>query len=143
MFSQDRDSLRRYLAAAWAKACAGELLEPLEHQIASLVREHPEYQPLLADPEGAIGRDFAPEAGQTNPFLHLGLHLALLEQVATDRPAGVRAIYQALVRRSGDAHAAEHLAMECLAQALWEAQRGQRPPDEGAYLECLARLAQG
>jgi hypothetical protein len=143
MFSQDRDSLRRYLAAAWAKASAGEPLEPLEpleHQIACLVREHPEYQPLLGDPEDAIGHDFAPEAGQTNPFLHLGLHLALLEQVATDRPAGIRDIYQTLVGRNGGAHAAEHLAMECLAQALWEAQRGQRPPDEGAYLECLTRL---
>ncbi len=143
MFSQDRDRLRRYLAAAWAKASAGAPLEPLEHQIADLVRGHPEYQSLLGDPEGAIGRDFAPEAGQTNPFLHLGLHLALLEQVATDRPAGIRDLYQTLVGRSGGAHAAEHLAMECLAQALWEAQRGQRPPDEGAYLECLTRLTRG
>ena len=143
MFSQDRDSLRRYLAAAWAKASAGEPLEPLEHQIADLVRGHPEYQPLLADPEAAVGRDFAPEAGQTNPFLHLGLHLALLEQVTTDRPAGVRDRYQALVRRSGDAHVAEHLAMECLAQALWEAQRRRQPPDEAAYLEHLTRLTRG
>jgi hypothetical protein len=140
MFSQDRDSLRRYLAVAWAKARSGEPLEPLEHQIADLVRDHPEYQPLLADPNTAIGRDFAPEVGQTNPFLHLGLHLAVLEQFATDRPAGIRDIYQTLVRRSGEAHQAEHLAMECLAQALWEAQRGQRPPDEAAYLACLARL---
>jgi hypothetical protein len=143
MFSQDRDSLRRYLAAAWAKARAGDPLQPLEHQIADLVRGHPEYQSLLADPEGAVGRDFAPEAGQTNPFLHLGLHLALLEQVATDRPAGIRDLYQTLVRRSVDAHAADHLAMECLAQALWEAQREQRPPDVGAYLECLRRLNRG
>jgi hypothetical protein len=139
MFSQDRDTLRRYLASAWHKAEAGLPLEPLEHQIAGLVREHPEYQPLLADPETAVGRDYTPEAGETNPFLHLGLHLALLEQVGTDRPAGIRAHYQRLVRRTGDAHRAEHLAMECLAQALWDAQRTRHPPDEAAYLECLAR----
>jgi hypothetical protein len=143
MFSQDRDSLRRYLTAAWAKASAAEPLEPLEQQIAGLVREHPEYQALLAEPATAIGREFVPEAGQTNPFLHLGLHLALLEQVATDRPAGIRDLYQALMRRSGDAHAVEHMAMECLAQALWEAQCGQRPPDEAAYVECLTHLARG
>lgn len=140
MFSTDRETLRRYLASAWHKAEAGAPLEPLERQIAALVREHPEYQPLLADPEVAIERDFAPEVGESNPFLHLGLHLALLEQVTTDRPPGVRDQYQRLVQRAGDAHTAEHLAMECLAQALWEAQRTQRQPDEAAYLECLARL---
>jgi Domain of unknown function (DUF1841) len=140
MFSTDRDTLRRYLASAWRKAAAGAPLEPLERQIAALVREHPEYQPLLADPEVAIERDFTPEAGEGNPFLHLGLHLALLEQVATDRPPGVRDQYQRLVQRAGDAHTAEHLAMECLAQALWEAQHTQRQPDEAAYLECLTRL---
>jgi hypothetical protein len=115
-------------------------LEPLEHQIAALVRQHPEYRTLLADAQAAIACDFTPEAGETNPFLHLGLHLALLEQVTTDRPPGIREHYQRLVRRTGDAHTAEHLAMECLAKALWDAQRAQRPPDETAYLECLARL---
>ena len=67
------------------------------------------------------------------------LHLALLEQLATDRPAGIRAHYQRIVQRSGDAHEAEHLAMECLVQALWEAQRDGRAPDEESYLNCLAR----
>jgi hypothetical protein len=140
MFSPDRDRLRRYLASAWSKSEAGLDLEPLERQIAALVREHPEYQSLLADREAAVARDFTPEAGASNPFLHLGLHLALLEQISTDRPPGIRNQYQRLVQRTGDAHAAEHLAMACLAEALWEAQRAQRQPDEDAYLECLARL---
>ena len=140
MFSPDRDTLRRYLASAWHKSEAGLALEPLEQQIAALVRQHPEYQPLLADPDVAITYEFTPEVGDSNPFLHLGLHLALLEQITTDRPPGIRDHYQRLMRRSGDTHTAEHLAMECLAQALWEAQRAQRQPDEAAYLECLARL---
>ena len=139
MFSPDRDTLRRYLASAWHKSNAGLPLEPLEHQIAALVRQHPEYQPLLADPDIAAAQDFTPEAGESNPFLHLGLHLALLEQIATDRPLGVRDHYQRLVRHTGDVHRAEHLAMECLAKTLWEAQQAQRQPDETAYLACLAR----
>ena len=140
MFSPDRDTLRRYLAAAWHKSEAGLALEPLERQIAALVHEHPEYQPLLAEPNAAIEHDYSPEGNEGNPFLHLGLHLALLEQVTTDRPPGIRDHYQRLVKRTGDVHTAEHLAMECLAQALWEAQRAQRQPDEAAYIECLARL---
>jgi len=143
MFSQDRETLRRYLAAAWQKAEAGLPLEPLESQIAALVSQHPEYQHLLTDAELAIARDYSPEAGETNPFLHLGLHLALLEQLATDRPVGIRAHYQRLAQRAGDAHEAEHLAMECLAQALWEAQRNGRAPDEESYLNCLARRLVG
>ncbi len=140
MFSPDRDTLRLYFAAAWRKAQDGLPLEPLEHQIADLVRQHPEYQPLLEDPEAAAGREFSPEAGESNPFLHLALHLALLEQVSTDRPPGIRDHYQRLVRRAGDTHTAEHQAMECLARLLWEAQRSAGPPDEAAYLDCLARL---
>jgi hypothetical protein len=138
MFSQDRDILRRYLASAWQKATAGLPLEPLERQIAALVREHPDYQPLLADPEAAIGHDYHPGAWEDNPFLHLALHLALLEQITTDRPAGIRDRYQRLVR-TGDTHSAEHRAMACLAQTIWEAQRTGRPPDEAAYLDCLDR----
>ena len=140
MFSPDRDSLRRYLAAAWRKAHAGLPLEPLERQIAALVREHPEYHALLADADLVTAHDYSPELGESNPFLHLGLHLALLEQVATDRPPGIRDHYQRLVRRTGDAHSADHLAMECLARTLWEAQRAGREPNEAAYLQCLARL---
>jgi hypothetical protein len=140
MFNQDRTELRRTFAEAWRKAEAGEPLEPLEQQLASIIREHPEYHALLANPDAALDRDFPPEAGEGNPFLHLALHTAILEQIATDRPTGIRALYQRLVRRAGDAHAAEHRVLECLAAALWQAQRDNAPADEQAYLECLRRL---
>lgn len=139
MFSQDRGDLRRIFLEAWRKAREGAPLQPLEQQIAALIREHPEYHPLLEDPQTALDRDFPPEAGEGNPFLHLALHVAILEQVSTDRPPGIRDLYQRLVSSAGDAHAAEHRILECLAAALWEAQRGGGVPDEQAYLECLRR----
>ena len=141
MFSQDRDSMRRYFLDAWRKASSGELLEPLESQIAEIIREHPEYQALLETPDAAFARDFHPDGGETNPFLHLSLHLAIHEQVGTDRPPGVRGLYQRLVRSAGDAHEAEHRIMECLARSLWESQRSGLPPNEQPYMECLERLA--
>jgi hypothetical protein len=140
MFSQDRDAMRRYYLEAWRKARSGKPLAPLEHRIAEMIREHSEYHALLEDPDTAIGEDYAPESGQTNPFLHLSLHLAIHEQVGTDRPAGVRDIYQRLVTSVGDAHEAEHRIMECLAQGLWESQRSGLPPSEQSYIECLERL---
>lgn len=139
MFTQDRDAMRRYFLEAWRKAREGMPLEPLEAQIAAIVRAHPEYHALLDDADAALTRDFVPEGGQVNPFLHLSLHLAILEQVATDRPAGIRASYQRLAADTGNPHEAEHRIMDCLAESLWEAQRSGSEPDERAYLGCLQR----
>jgi len=141
MFSQDRDSMRHFFLETWRKARSDESLEPLEHRIAEVIRAHPEYHALLEAPDTTLGRDYVPEDGETNPFLHLSLHLAIHEQVGTDRPTGMRNIYQRLVTSLGDAHEAEHRIMECLAQSLWESQRNGLPPNEQSYIECLQRLA--
>lgn len=141
MFGNDRDRLRRYYCTVWEKARAGQPLEPLEQIIAEAIRAHPEYQPVLADAETALGREYTPELGQTNPFLHLGMHIAIHEQLGSNRPTGILDVYQRLCRRAGEAHAAEHWMMECLGETLWEAQRAGREPDEQAYLERLRRLA--
>ena len=137
---QDRGALRRLYVEAWRKHRNGRPLEPLEHQIVAVVEQHPEYHALLEDGAEAVGRDFTPEAGQSNPFLHMGLHLAIREQSATDRPAGIAAIRAELARRLANPHEAEHRMLERLGEALWLSQRTGRPPDEAAYLESLRQL---
>jgi len=140
---QDRQQLRRYYYEAWAKARRGEPLEPLEGIIAGVIGHHPEYHSLLEDDdEDRLDRDYPPEAGQTNPFLHLGLHIAVQEQLHANRPAGVIDAYRAIADRSGDTHTAEHRVMECLAEVIWQAQRDGAAPDEQVYLQRLRRLAQ-
>ena len=136
---QSRDQLRRLYCESWRKYRAGVPLEPLEAQIAAVIAEHAEYIPLLESPQ-ALAQDFTPEGGHENPFLHLGLHLAIREQVCTDRPAGIAAVHASLCRRLGDPHAAEHAMIERLAEALWEAQRAGLMPDEQRYLERLRAL---
>ncbi len=138
IFGQDRNELRRLYVAAWRKRCEGLPLSPLETQIADVIAMHPEYHADLTDAN--LDRDYTPEAGRSNPFLHMGLHLGIREQVSTNRPAGVAAIHRALVERHGDAHPAEHEMIECLAETLWEAQSANAPPDETRYLERLQRL---
>jgi len=140
---QDRSGLRRHYVEAWRKHRAGTPLEPLEHQLVTAIEQHPEYHPLFEGDEQTLGRDYTPESGQSNPFLHLGLHLAIREQVATDRPAGIAAVHRELSRRLGDAHEAEHRMLEKLGEALWFSQRTGRPPDEAAYLESLRQLIGG
>jgi hypothetical protein len=141
MYGNDRDTLRRYYCTVWDKASAGQPLEPLERIIAEVIREHPEYQPVLARVETALEREYTPEMGQTNPFLHMGMHIAIQEQLGSNRPPGILDVYQRLCRRVGDSHAAEHAMMECLGEILWEAQRDAQEPDERAYLDRLRRLA--
>ena len=139
--NQSRDALRRVYLDTWRKRQQGAVMEPLEAQVADVIELHPEYHAVIGSGSDALERDYTPESGNTNPFLHLGLHLAIREQVGTDRPAGIGAVHGALTRRLGDRHAAEHRMIECLAEALWQSQRTGQPPDEAAYLAALKRAA--
>jgi hypothetical protein len=134
-----RDELRRRYLAAWRSRRAGALLTPLDAAIADVIELHPEYQAMLED-DAALQESFTVERGQVNPFLHMGLHLGLREQLATRRPAGIETIHASLVKRLGSVHDAEHRMIDVLAETLWEAQRAGKAPDEQQYLERLRRL---
>ena len=140
LYGSDRDDLRRAYVEAWSKSRAGHALEPLEHLLVEVVAEHPEYHAALESPD-VLTREFPPEAGRTNPFLHMGLHVAIREQIATDRPPGLRRLYAKLLPRFADTHRLEHALMECLAETLWDAQRAGAVPDEVRYLERVRRIA--
>jgi len=141
IYSNDRSKIRQQFFSVWEKANKGEALEPLETIIADVIKDHPEYHPLLKTPDAAIDSEFYPEHGTTNPFLHMGMHITLREQVATDRPAGIRELTRKLILRYRDSHEMEHLMMEPLGRILWESQRNNTPPDEQEYLEALRQLA--
>ena len=138
MISSDRNTLRRMYLTAWQKRIQGLPLEPLEHLIADVIEIHPEYHALFSDEDQALSFEESPEQGTSNPFLHLGMHLALREQIATDRPAGIRSLYEKLVRKSGDMMDSEHRMIACLLRALQDAPA--QGPDEKSYLECIRRL---
>ena len=137
IFGQDRGELRQMYASAWQKSCDKGVLSPLEMQIVQVIEDHPEYHEAVT---GDLEQDFSVEGGKTNPFLHMGLHLGIREQVATNRPAGIASTFQGLAAKIGDPHAAEHRMIDCLAETLWEAQRENQAPDEVIYLERLRQL---
>ena len=136
---QSRDQVRQIYLDVWLKMQQQTLLEPMEAIIADVIQMHPEYHSLLDKGEDAREKDFLPEQGETNPFLHMGMHIALREQSSTDRPAGFRDIYQRLLARLGQ-HDAEHAMIECLAEALWRAQKDNLPLDEMVYMGDLKAL---
>ena len=139
MFTPSRDEARRFLSDAWKKFKASQPLSPLEQKLVDIVSRHPEYHELLEHPDRHLDREFGPESGAMNPFLHLSLHLAVAEQLAIDQPAGIRAEFDRLRTARGDEHEALHAVLECLGETIWQAQRLGAAPDSDAYLACLRR----
>lgn len=139
MFNPSRDQVRQFFFDAWRKYREREALAGMDQLAVSIILLHPEYHPVLDDPERYREREYRPEAGDTNPFLHLSMHLAIEEQLSIDQPLGIKLEFARIAAKSGDRHAACHEVMECLAEMVWRAQRDGTPPDAAAYLECLKR----
>ena len=140
MFVENRDDARKFFVEVRQKYLNNQALEPLEGLILDVILSHPEYHELLDRGTEAIVEDYFPEQGTVNPFLHMSMHIAIKEQVQTDRPPGIRAECEALLLKYGDLHKTEHEVMACLGESLWLAQRNNCMPDERAYLENIKAL---
>lgn len=137
MFTPTRDQVRQFFFDTWKKYRNQEALEGIEALALDVVLLHPEYHQVLSDPEHYRDQEYFPEMGESNPFLHMAMHLSLEEQLSIDQPQGVKAEFDRLSKTLGSRHGATHAAIECLAEMLWRAQRDGAAPDGMAYLECL------
>jgi hypothetical protein len=140
IFNPTREEVRRFFCDTWKKKTENQILTPMEIIASDWMLEHPEYQTLLSDPEGAVAQDYTPERGETNPFLHLSMHLSISEQISIDQPPGIKGIAENLAKKLGSEHEAQHAMMECLGQVMWEAQREGQPLSPEKYLEALKKL---
>jgi hypothetical protein len=125
---------RSVFFSSWKKFKEQSMLSPLEQQIVAVIAEHPEYHALFEASETPTETVYFPELGASNPFLHMGLHLAIRDQIATNKPPGISDIYQQLKQRYGDQTHVEHLLMEPLMECLWQAQQNRHEPDSHRYL---------
>jgi hypothetical protein len=139
MFNPSRDQVRQFFFDTWRKYRSGAPLEGPESDALEVALLHGEYHALLDYPEIHLHRDYTPEHGEANPFLHMSLHLALEEQLSIDQPPGIRAEFERIAAREGDRHEALHALLDCLGETIWQAQRDRAPPDAAAYLECIKR----
>jgi hypothetical protein len=140
LFNPSKEEVRQFFCEAWAKQQRSGILTPMESIAARWMVEHPEYQGILSDLESAKGAEYTPEKGQTNPFLHLSMHMSITEQVQIDQPPGIREASKQLSIKLDSEHEAQHKIMECLGQVLWNAQRDGTPPDMAAYVEAIKKL---
>jgi hypothetical protein len=141
VFNPTRDQSRDFFFDLWARSRAGVALTALESAALAIIVDHPEYHDVLGNPERYRDHTWLPEGGEANPFLHLALHLAIEEQVSIDQPPGIGAAVLGLARKLGSEHDARHAVMECLAEMIWQAQRGGAGFDNARYLDCIARLS--
>ncbi len=139
MYGSDRAQLRQQFFDVWQKVQRNSVLSPLELQVAQVIDRHKEYHGILKNPEANLNKDYFPELGDTNPFLHMSLHIALHEQLSTQRPAGIRAFYQEAVKKFNSEHEAQHCLMNALAECMWQAQQLRRPPSDAQYIEAIKK----
>ncbi len=139
-YTQDRGKMREFMCEVWRKKCAAEVMDPMETVIGGVIAQHPEHHKLFENSDASKERDYLPEMGETNPFLHIAMHIALQEQISNNRPFGVTDLHQQLANKKGSVHDAEHAMMECLSEMIWKAQRENIVPDEVVYMENLKQL---
>ena len=138
-FNPSRDEARNFLFDSWQKRREKQLLTPLEDLVGQLIEKHPEYYSVFENPEKYRDREYLPEQGEANPFLHLMMHLTIEEQISIDQPPGIRAHFVRLTHKFESEHDAQHRMMECLSEMIWHAQRDKTQPDPAIYFDCLAK----
>jgi Domain of unknown function (DUF1841) len=137
LFNPSRDQVRQFFFDVWLKYNQKRPLTDLEAIAMQAVEMHPEYRAVLDAPERYLQQAYFPELGETNPFLHMSLHLSVLEQIGINQPSGIAEAYQKLQQKHKDSHQAQHDLIDCLAETIWQAQRDKQPPDAEGYLECM------
>lgn len=141
-FNPTLKEVRQFFYHSWHKSLKNEPLAPIELMALHWMRQHAEYHAVLNGPIEALeAAQFLPESGETNPFLHLSMHLSITEQLSINQPIGIRDAYDKLAGKLDDEHAAQHVVMECLGQILWQAQRDKREPDSELYIDLILRAS--
>jgi Domain of unknown function (DUF1841) len=141
LFNPSRDEVREFFFDTWAKFKRAEMLTDLEKIALGVIHLHPEYHAILGAPDQFKSQEYFPEFGETNPFLHMSLHVSILEQISINQPIGIAEIYQKLKLKHQKEHDFEHHAqhdiLECLAETIWQAQRNNTGMDGVQYLQLL------
>lgn len=137
LFNPSRDEVRDLFFNTWAKFKQTQPLTDLERIAINVIQMHPEYHSILASPGKYKQQEYFPEQGETNPFLHMSLHLSVLEQISINQPIGITSIYSELKNKYQEEHSAQHDVLECLGETIWLAQQNKTGLDAAHYLELL------
>jgi hypothetical protein len=141
MFSPSQEDVRRFFCTVYEKSVLKAPMEAIETLASQWIAEHPEYHADFSNVDAALRQVYSNAQGQSNPFLHLSMHLYISEQCSIDQPRGIRQAVELLTHKRNSLHDAHHETMECLGKMLEESQSVKRPPDGDAYIACVQRHA--
>ena len=142
LFGDDRNELRNFYFQAWKKYREQRPLEAIEQQIATVVSEHPEYINTIENPDKFQDKDYDERSGEANPYLHLGLHLAIRDQIQTNLPAGIQPLYAKLNTQYTSHLDLEHAIMPILFEEIYAMQHNKTEFSAENYLEKIRGLLQ-
>lgn len=137
MFNPSVSDVRNFFFDTYQKGSQSLPLSDLEKIAYSIIIEHPEYRTVLSNRDKYMVYNWLPENGETNPFLHLSMHMSIIEQLSINQPFGVKELYFELCKKLDNEHEAQHQAMDCLAEMVWQAQYNNMQPDPQIYLSAL------
>ncbi len=131
---------RKIFFQVWEKIKQHQLIiDDTELVIARVIEMHPEYHHLLSHYDRYIDKQYRDHQGD-NPFLHMGMHISIKEQVKMDEPSGIRLLYQQLSSKLENEHQAEHEIGTCFMRLMWHCQQHQQMPDFNQYLHCVRSI---
>lgn len=137
MFNPSVADVRNFFFDTFEKGNQNIPLTDMEKIAFSVILEHPEYKNVLSNRDKYMTQNWLPEAGETNPFLHLSMHMSILEQLSVNQPFGVKELYFELCNKVNNEHDAQHHVMDCLAEMIWQAQYSNMQPNPQIYLDGL------
>ncbi len=123
----------------WEKAKGNFPLEGEEAFFAQVMLEHREHHPVFDMGEAAFKIDFSARR-ETNPFLHISLHVMAEQQIASRQPVETEEVFLALKAGGALRHDVIHKIGGALAQVLQDAFLKNKPIDEVDYLVRLKNL---
>jgi predicted transcriptional regulator len=111
---QNTTQVREFFYNAWMKkANTDDTLSELEVLAIECINLHPEYH-IEFNNISCINKQFT---SQENPFLHLSMHLAVVEQIKINQPIGIQNLSQKLTQIYGY-HESIHVIIDCLQQIM-------------------------
>ncbi|MCE3269521.1 MAG: hypothetical protein K0R49_1775 [Burkholderiales bacterium] len=143
MFNPTSADVRNFFFDVFSKAEQNLPLSDLEKIAYSVIIQHPEYHEVLKNRDKYLNFQYTPEMGQTNPFLHLSLHLTIIEQLSINQPPGICDLYKQMCIKFGDEHKASHEIIDCLGEMIHQAQRNNASPDVNIYFTCIRNKLDG
>lgn len=125
-------SYRQHFYHAWQKHLRGYALSEFEHRIVEVLLNYPEYTKALSP-------DSIDVDNGENPYLILGAHMEVKDQLRLDRPRGIKKLVDSSSK--GGAFV-ESLMVELMVYTLKSAYINKTPPSYEQYLREL-RIALG